>query len=100
MAKNQSNESEAILDTIVATPYKYGFTTNLETEEFEKGLSKEILEKISSKKSEPKFLKKFREKAFINWKKMKSPPKHAQAYNAVFLEQINAMLYSRNTRRN
>jgi len=74
MAKNQSNESEdIILDTIVATPYKYGFTTNLETEEFEKGLSKEILEKISSKKSEPKFLKQFREKAFINWKKMKSP---------------------------
>ena len=45
MAKNQSNESEAvleedILDDIVSTPYKYGFTTNLETEEFEKGLSK------------------------------------------------------------
>ena len=50
MAKNQSNESEAILDAIVTTPYKYGFTTNLKTEEFEKGLSNDILEKISSKK--------------------------------------------------
>ena len=40
MAKNQPNESEAILDAIVTTPYKYGFTTNLETEEFEKGLKK------------------------------------------------------------
>ena len=47
MAKNQSNDSEpkvlldeeAILDDIVASPYKYGFTTDLETEEFEKGLS-------------------------------------------------------------
>ena len=78
MAKNQSNESEAvleedILDDIVSTPYKYGFTTNLETEEFEKGLSKEIVEKISSKKDEPEFLKKFRDKAFNSWEKMKSP---------------------------
>ena len=73
MAKNQPNESEAILDAIVATPYKYGFTTNLETEKFEKGLSKEVLEKISLKKAEPEFLKKFRDKAFNSWKKMKSP---------------------------
>ena len=47
MTKDQSNDSEAILDAIVATPYKYGFTTNLETEEFEKGLSQDIVNKIS-----------------------------------------------------
>ena len=73
MAKNQSNESDAILDDIVATPYKYGFTTDLETEQFEKGLSKEVVEKISSKKDEPEFLKKFRNKSFNAWKKMTSP---------------------------
>ena len=72
MAKNQSNESEE-LDAIVTSPYKYGFTTNLETEEFEKGLNKEIVEKISFKKDEPQFLRKFRNKAFNSWKKMKSP---------------------------
>jgi len=73
MAKNQASDSEAILDVIVATPYKYGFTTNLETEEFEKGLNKEIIKKISLKKDEPEFLKKFRSKAFTSWQKMKSP---------------------------
>jgi Fe-S cluster assembly protein SufB len=74
MTKNQSNDSEeAILDAIVATPYKYGFTTNLETEEFEKGLNKEIVEKISLKRDEPEFLKTFRTKAFLSWQKMKSP---------------------------
>jgi len=72
MVKNQINESE-VLDDIVTTPYKYGFTTDLETEEFEKGLSDEIVEKISLKKDEPEFLKKFRRKAFNSWKKMKSP---------------------------
>jgi Fe-S cluster assembly protein SufB len=73
MTKDQSNDSGAILDEIVATPYKYGFTTNLETEEFEKGLNTEIVNKISLKKNEPEFLKKFRNKAFISWQKMKSP---------------------------
>ena len=73
MVKNKQNESDAILDDIVTTPYKYGFTTNLETEEFEKGLNEKIIEKISSKKNEPEFLKKFRSRAFLSWKKMKSP---------------------------
>jgi len=73
MAKDQFTESEAVLDSIVTTPYKYGFTTNLETEEFEKGLNEEIVKKISLKKNEPEFLKKFRSKAFNSWKKMKSP---------------------------
>ena len=73
MAKNQTNESDAILDSIVTSPYKYGFTTNLETEDFEKGLNRTIVEKISIKKEEPEFLKKFRDKAFSSWQKMKSP---------------------------
>jgi len=73
MVENQINNEEAILDDIVATPYKYGFTTNIETEEFEKGLNEEIVRKISSKKNEPKFLRKFREKAFASWVKMKEP---------------------------
>ena len=73
MAENQVNESDAILEEIVTTPYKYGFTTEVETEEFEKGLNLEIVKKISSKKDEPLFLLNFREKAFKVWKKMKSP---------------------------
>ena len=61
MVENQSpNSEEAILDAIVTTPYKYGFKTNLETEKFEKGLNEEIVKKISLKKDEPEFLRKFR----------------------------------------
>ena len=37
MSEKQLNE-DAILDDIVTTPYKYGFTTDIATEEFEKGL--------------------------------------------------------------
>jgi Fe-S cluster assembly protein SufB len=72
MVEKKVNESEAI-DSIVTTPYKYGFTTNIEVEDFEKGLSSSIVKKISEKKNEPDFLLKFREKAFLNWQKMSSP---------------------------
>nr|YP_009459286.1 ABC transporter [Chrysochromulina parva]AHY04382.1 ABC transporter [Chrysochromulina tobinii]AUS84409.1 ABC transporter [Chrysochromulina parva] len=73
MAEKQSNESEVILDAIVTTPYKYGFKTDIDIEEFEKGLSLDTVKKISRKKDEPLFLRNFREKAFKNWTKMVSP---------------------------
>jgi Fe-S cluster assembly protein SufB len=41
---NKIDEDE-VLDAIVSSPYKYGFTTNLETEEFEKGLNEEVVKK-------------------------------------------------------
>ena len=73
MVEKKVNESEAVLDEIVTTPYKYGFTTNIAIEDFEKGLNSQIVKKISKKKNEPDFLLKFREKAFLNWQKMASP---------------------------
>jgi len=72
MTEKQLSEEE-VLGTIVSTPYKYGFTTDIETEDFEKGLNENIVKKISIKKDEPPFLKKFRNKAFISWKKMNEP---------------------------
>ena len=73
MVKEQINKSDQILDSIVSTPYKYGFTTDVETEEFEKGLNEKIVQKISRKKEEPEFLLAFREKAYRVWKKMNNP---------------------------
>lgn len=68
MAEKQSNESEVILDAIVTTPYKYGFKTDIDIEEFEKGLSLDTVKKLVEK-DEPLFLLNFREKAFKNWTK-------------------------------
>ena len=73
MAEDQLNKSDEILDAIVTSPYKYGFTTDVETEEFEKGLNEDIINKISLKKNEPGFLLAFRQKAYKAWKKMNSP---------------------------
>ena len=85
---NRLSEEEAILDSIVATPYKYGFTTDIETEEFEKGLNKDIINKISSKKDEPEFLKKFRDKAFTSWKKMQEPSWSSLSISEIDYENI------------
>jgi len=73
MSENRLSTEETILDEIVTKPYKYGFKTDIETEEFEKGLDQEIVKKISLKKGEPEFLQKFRNKAFLSWKKMNQP---------------------------
>lgn len=50
--------------------YKYGFTSNIESEVIPKGLNEEVIRLISSKKNEPQWLLDFRLKAFAYWKTM------------------------------
>jgi Fe-S cluster assembly protein SufB len=54
-------------------PYKYGFKTNIEKEDFPIGLNAEIIKNISVKKNEPKFLVNFRKNSFKIWNKLKFP---------------------------
>jgi Fe-S cluster assembly protein SufB len=53
--------------------YKYGFHTDIESEVFEKGLSEEIIRKISSMKQEPEFMLEFRLKAYKKFLAMTPP---------------------------
>jgi len=53
--------------------YKYGFSTDIETEEFPKGLNEEIVAAISHKKNEPQWMLDYRLKAFAHWKTMSEP---------------------------
>jgi Fe-S cluster assembly protein SufB len=73
MIEKQIPDSDKILNDIVKSPYKYGFKTEIETEEFPKGLNKKIISQISDKKNEPDFLRNFRNKAFVIWEKMERP---------------------------
>ena len=52
---------------------KYGFVTDIETDEVPKGLNEDIIRMISAKKEEPEFMLEFRLKAFERWQKMKEP---------------------------
>ena len=53
--------------------YKYGFTTDIETETIPKGLSEDTVRVISAKKNEPAWLLEFRLKAYRHWLKMTEP---------------------------
>lgn len=53
--------------------YKYGFITDVEMEEFPKGLSEDIVRLISAKKEEPEWMLEFRLKAFEYWKSLQMP---------------------------
>ena len=69
MAENQ----DKILEEVTGNEYKYGFTTDIETETIQKGLNEDVVRLISSKKNEPEWLLEYRLKAFEHWKKMEQP---------------------------
>ena len=71
---NQSNKTlNTNITKLVNQPYKYGFSTTVETDIIEKGLNENVIRLISQKKNEPIFLLNFRLKAYKKWKKMKCP---------------------------
>lgn len=53
--------------------YKYGFTTDVESESLPKGLDEDVIRAISAKKNEPDFLLQFRLKAYRKWLQMEEP---------------------------
>jgi len=57
----------------LATDYKYGFVTDIESEEFPKGLSEDIVRLISAKKNEPEWLLEYRLKAYRHWLTLEHP---------------------------
>lgn len=61
------------IEEITSSDYKYGFTTQIETDTIASGLNEEVIRLISSKKEEPEWLLDFRLKSFRYWQKMKSP---------------------------
>ena len=58
---------------IINQEYKYGFYTDIEVEEFPKGLNENIVRLISQKKNEPEWMLEYRLKAFRHWKTLPHP---------------------------
>lgn len=70
--------------------YKYGFVTDIETEEFPKGLSEEIVRLISAKKNEPQWLLDYRLKAYKHWLTLEVP---TWQYSKIPEIDFNALYY-------
>ena len=63
----------ATIESQVLQPYKYGFVTDIDSENVPAGLNEDIIRLISAKKREPEFMLEWRLKAFRHWLTMKEP---------------------------
>ncbi|MCA9732240.1 MAG: Fe-S cluster assembly protein SufB [Deferribacteres bacterium] len=68
-----SPEQQETIEKITKSEYKWGFTTDIDTDLAPKGLNEDIVRFISAKKEEPEWLLEWRLKAFRQWQKMVEP---------------------------
>jgi len=73
MSEKKSILEGDLLEEVTSSDYKYGFTTNIESESIDRGLSEEVVRTISKKKNEPKWMLEFRLNAYNTWLKMDEP---------------------------
>jgi Fe-S cluster assembly protein SufB len=66
-------EERDVLERTVASEYKYGFVTEIETDVVGKGLNEDTIKLISAKKNEPEWMLEWRLKAYHHWLKMEEP---------------------------
>jgi Fe-S cluster assembly protein SufB len=66
-------DSNKLLNEVTQSEYKWGFTTDIETETSAKGLNDDIVRFISAKKNEPEWMLEFRLKAYRHWLTMTEP---------------------------
>ncbi len=62
-----------IIEDIGSQEYKYGFTSNIETEIIEQGLNEDVVRLISSKKGEPEWMTQKRLEAYRYFVTLKTP---------------------------
>lgn len=67
------SEDQKILDEVTSSEYKWGFTSDIESDNAPKGLSEDIVRFISKKKNEPEWLLEWRLKAYRHWLTLEEP---------------------------
>jgi Fe-S cluster assembly protein SufB len=65
--------SNEILEELTSSEYKYGFSSDIDSDTLPPGLTEDTVRFISAKKEEPEFMLEYRLKAFRYWKTMKEP---------------------------
>ena len=83
------SSSSDTIDSLVKNDYKYGFTTDIESETLEAGLNEDVVRFISQKKNEPDFVLNWRLKAFRHWQKMEEPQWPHVKYSPIDFQGIS-----------
>ena len=73
MKQKEKISEEELLENVTSSEYKYGFTTNIDSDTIPKGISEEVVKTISAKKNEPKWMLDYRLKAYKVWCEMEEP---------------------------
>ena len=81
--------SESAIDQQVSQPYKYGWSTDIESELAPVGLSEDTIRLISEKKSEPAWMLEWRLKAYRSWLKMTEPNWGNVTYDPIDYQAIH-----------
>ena len=68
-----AGKEKDLLENIGEQEYKYGFTSQIETETIGKGLSEEVVRLISAKKGEPAWMTERRVAAYRHWLTLEPP---------------------------
>ena len=85
---NDKNQNNLDVQKLLSQPYKYGFKTNVEVEDFPKGINSNVIKLISLKKKEPSFMLDFRLRAYEYWKKMVAPTWASLHYTDIDFQNI------------
>lgn len=73
MENETLSESKQVLDQATNSEYKYGFTSDIDTDTLPPGLNEEVIRQISALKHEPEWLLDFRLKAYRSWLTLTPP---------------------------
>ncbi len=61
------------INKLIEDRYKYGFTTDIESESMPPGLNEDVIKAISIRKKEPQFMLDWRIKSYKHWLQLKEP---------------------------
>lgn len=79
---------QQLLEEVTTADYKYGFTSDIETEMAPKGLTEDTIRLIAAKKNEPAWMLEWRLKAFRHWLTMEPPTWPNVHYPAIDFQDI------------
>jgi len=82
------SEDLKILDEVTNSEYKWGFVSNIESDNAPKGLNEDIVRFISAKKKEPEWLLEYRLKAYRHWLTLTEPTWPNVSYPKVDFQDI------------
>lgn len=82
------SDSMQVLEAQTQSEYKFGFTSDIESDKIPKGLNEDTVRRISAKKNEPEFMLEWRLKAFRQFLEMKEPKWPNVDYPEIDLQDI------------